>query len=633
MSERFGELFNPDHSNRVNVLNDSLELLEYVDFSRRLRNVLKQESSDKEGRLNWPECPQNINSLENYIDATKQFVSEKWQESASILLQEKANEWLDLIPKSEENKELIQLLSNSQEFDDKLRIQQLGKLEGLRNFSPDGWRGLVLASSERQLAVLSLARHWLKNGLTDEQIKSWGMTKRELEILLDAGGVLGKYIDHAYVKQIELADEPGGTKQTALCKKLTGGERDGLSFLYDVPRSPHSSEYDLKTYGEVFTGEWPKIASGLKAMAKKVAELLRTRELPESYQYLPAYVEKLIDLYQSKEKSPLNLDKQWREIEILQRELVKAGCPLMLIPGATAGVTADADKIDVDFRLGYRTKEILELESLIEQNRYLIIAQQIVDGYREKLKEIVNVPEMIFNVQPFSFGSNLQFQTSAEAGEEVTLSHVNVNNEVAKEEIMPIINKSFPFEKYGIDPAEYNQLVNVDTVLHEIAHNIMPNDDESVQERVGHGLSAAILDEIKAETVGMIVFKKSLEGLPEDKAKDKINKAFYAKLLTVCHYLANKSSDKGTDGEKYYLSGLAVVNRLLESGAISFKNGQYKIIDADLGINEVSKLGQELLDNFYLNENSTGSHVTFYINKLRKMNNNQNIQDFKEFLK
>jgi len=283
MKPRFGESFHPDATSRVNILDDSLEIPEYVNFSRQLRRLLK-ESSLKEGRLNWPDCPKNLNSVEDFLNSAKQIVSEKWQESAGTLLHQQAKEWLNLIPPTPENQDIVNLLSNERELDDQIRFLDLSRLENLKEFSPDGWRTLILTSSERQLATLSLVRHWFKNDLSDEQIARWGSSRSELEILLDAGGILGKYFDQAYVKQIELADEPGGTTTSALSKKLTGQEREGLSYIYDVPKSPHSRTIDFKTYGEVFAGEWPKVAGGLRNLAAKIEKMLAAGILPKNNQ-------------------------------------------------------------------------------------------------------------------------------------------------------------------------------------------------------------------------------------------------------------------------------------------------------------------------------------------------------------
>ncbi|MFA6304210.1 MAG: hypothetical protein WCV73_03780 [Patescibacteria group bacterium] len=626
MAPRFGESFNPDQGSRVNVLDQEAKVPEYVEFGRNIRSLLKgQDQETGEIKTNWPECPKNLHNLEDLLIASQDAVTSEWEKVVAPLLQEKAQEWIASIPDDEEHQDLIKLLANPQEFDNNIKTQQLGVLEGLKQFSPEAWRSLVLVSSERQLACLSLLRHWLKNDLSEDDLQKIGMTKVELEILLDAGGILGKYIDHAYVKQIELADEPGGTSATKL------GQKKGAEFIYDIYRSADGNEVDHKAFSTVFAGEWPKIVDGLKMLSHKVEALITEYKLPESYKKLPPYLDHLISIYASQETSPKKIFDLWNELDLKMNELAANGCPLMIIPGFCVGVTSDANKVDVELRLGFRTPEIKELEGLMDNFRE--IAQNILDGHQDKLAKAYKIPRMVLNVQPFGFGSSLQLFTLAETGNNRMVSHVNLNNQMALKGHWPIIEKAFSMDDLNMTQEEYKEAINLETALHEIGHNVMPTEDEAVLKRVGGGADGTVLEELKAEGVGMLIFMKSLEDKTPEEAEEAIKKEFFVKLITACDYLANNSSDKGSDGERYYYSGLAMIDRLLVSGAITMENGRYHIIDASKGVESIARLGQEILDRFYLSENSGKKEVKDYIGSLRKKKNAPEIQAFKTGLK
>lgn len=610
MTARFGESFNPDQTSRVKVLDQENKVPEYVDFGRNIRSLLKgQDQETGEIKTAWPECPRGLMDLEDFFNSAKNAVAAEWQNASADLLQDKYQEWLGQIPDIEENQSIIRLLSNPQELDDKLKIQQLGEIEGLKNVLPEAWKTLVVASSERQLAVLTVLRHWLKNDLQAEDLAKLGSSREEMEILLDASGVTGKYIDHAYVKQIELAQEPGGTAATKW------GGRAGAEYLYNLYKSPHNNDLETKSFSEVFAGEWPQIVNGLKFLSGKVVKYLANGKLPANYRGLPEFINHLITLYDSHEHSPKKINEIWRDLDVKINELAQAGCPIMFIPGDTVGVTGDANKVDIELRFGYRPPELNEFESSLEDFRQ--IAQGLVDRHQDKLDERYEVPKMLLNQQPLAFGSSLQYNTPAETGGERMVSHVSVNNELARVNHFPIIKKLFPERFKQLEEKEYLLASNLDTVLHETAHFVMSQDDEVVSQRTGGGTDGTLMDEVKAETVSMLLLQERLKTMDKAEADQLAEKQFYAKLFMVLDYLANKSSEKGTDGERYFYPGLAIVQRLMDKGILIEEQGEYKISDPVKGLEAIADLGQEVLDRFYLNEDSDRYQASRYAKELR----------------
>jgi hypothetical protein len=258
---------------------------------------------------------------------------------------------------------------------------------------------------------------------------------------------------------------------------------------------------------------------------------------------------------------------------------------------------------------------VAEIEQSLEEFRQ--IAQGVIDKNQDKIAEPNKVPKMVLNLQPLSFGSSLQFNTPAETGDERMVSHLNVNNELARINHFPIIKKLFPEKFAQLNQKQYLASSNLDTALHEIAHNVIATEDEAVGKRIGAGTEATVLEEIKAESVSMLLLKEYLKNKDSSEAAEVAEKQFFAKLFMVLDYLANKSSEIGTDGERYFYPGLAIVERLLDQGVLVEENGEYRVTDPQKGIEVIADLGQEVLNKFYLNENSDRFQASRYVKDLR----------------
>lgn len=622
---RFGESFAPDPESRVHILDQETQVPEYVDFGRNVRKLLRSsvEGIDYSKHENWPECPKNLKNLDDLLESAKIAVANHWQETSSQLLGQKFEEWLAALPDTPENQPVRKLLQDPRSLDEKIKIYQLGELKDLRNILPDAWRTLVMLSSERQLATLSLLRYWVKDQMTDSDAQNIGTTKQELEVMLDAGGILGKYADHAYVKQMEMADLPGGSASSRLSSEL-GGE-----FVYE-DRS--RGRMIRRAYAEVFPGEWPRIIRGLGFVQEKVQKLLSENKLPQSYAMLPDYLKTLIELYSSTETSPEKLKVMHDEVDRQMTALVSAGCPMMFLVGATADVAGSAGKVDVDLRLGIITEGLKAFDKEIDAQTQ--IAQNLIEKNKNALdNKNFKVPRLILNDQPLAFGTNLQYFTPAESGEISMVSHVNVNNEVARVNHPPLIQRLFPERFKTLSLPEYMRAINDDTVRHEIGHNVMPTEDEAVKARIGTGKPADVLEELKAETVSMILSRERQKQLPKESRADFAQEQFFTKVIVLADYLANKSSDPGSDGEAYYYTGLAIVDQLLSQGVLAEEGDGYRIADPQKGIAIVSQMGNDILKRFYTNTESTPQEAKKYVQAIKKREQDPQIQKFISKLK
>jgi hypothetical protein len=619
---RFGESFpqGADSTNRMDVIKikeGRQDVPDYIKFGLEIRSAL-QTKVEAEG---WPDLPdpEQINLTEDIFEAAKNQVNLTWDESVKVLIEEKAEEWgRGLDANDSETKEAKELLNNPAEMSKSFSLRQFGVLESLRTVNPEAWRALVVASSERQLASIAVMEHWLKYGNPESLqaiTEKIGLSQEELKLFVETAAILGKYVDHAYVKQIELADKPGGSEATKL------GEEDGAQYLYDFYKAPGSEDIDIKTYSQVFPYEWEKIQSRLGSLANRSFSASQAGQLPASYQKFGTYLEKTSQVYGSKSTEPEVLDKEWDDLYKMAKELDDSDCPITLIPQGCTAVAGEAGKIDAEIRLGLKTKESKEQENSF--NEFTKTAQEILDNNRSSLAKDYQIPSVSLNYQPWAFGPNLYWMTRGESNESQILSHTNAVTEVAIVKEIPLLRKAFASEP--IDEDSYSRAAVAETVLHETGHNVLDSEDKSISKRIGKSFEAGILEELKAETVGMKILSETIKKGNLPSGID-IRSQLQAKLGGNLDYLKNKSSQKAGAGEPYYICGVAIIGGLLEKGLISQTKAGYEIREPEACLQQIAALGDKVL-SFYTNPDSKPADVKNYIKELRGRGQDQTLRD------
>ncbi len=621
MSERFrfGENFNPDATNRLDVLKEH-SFPEYVQLSREARNRLK-ESLEKEG---WPELDsEKLSGMEDIFDSAREQVNQRWDKYVSGLVVDQGQDWIKQIEASsaeeEQKVKLIEIFSNPDKLEQAFKKRDIMFLEQLRGVIPEAWRSLVLLSSERQLASLVLLRHWSKENLDSGDLQRIGVNKEEFDFLLDSAGTLGKYIDHAYIKQIELADAPGGSSKTKL------GDQVGAENVYDIYK-PGGRGISIKTYSEVFPFEWPRIAKRLEGLAKRAENLLKKGKLSEEkYKDLPAYLRQVSQVYGLESVSLDELNTQWEKLYAASRDLALEGCPIMLVPQGCPAVAGDANKVDAEMRFGFITKESEEFEKAMQE--FIESAQRINERFPRAVAEQKDVPPVVANYQPFAFGPNLSWFTSGESNRELALIHGNTVVEGARLQEIPLIER---ITGQLVDEKNYVKHALLDVGIHETSHSIISNEDESVNKRLGQGNNAAIVEEFKAEILGSSMIKEMLEKgeLPMD-----LNEWAMAKLGVICKYLFDGAGERGSFAERYYYAAVGMSHKLLETGAIRITaNGKYEITDSKLMVSALGELAEEIL-KLYTDLQTLPKDVDKRVRKLKKQEKSKEVQLLLEALK
>lgn len=606
---KFGENFQPDATNRLDVLKKQ-KLPGYLDLSRECRSHLK-ESMEQEG---WPKIPKNITSIEDFFGSAKQIVDEKWSKYVGNLLAENSKQWLQELPPDEENEKIRSILSEPKKLNELFVSRQLGILEDIRSALPEAWRSLVLLASEKQLAATAVLVHWI-NEISDQQTKKMGTSKEELKQFINFAGIMGKYFDHAYVKQIELADAPGGSVKSKL------GNKQGAEYLYDVTNK--EGGIDLKSYSDVFPTEWPRITKYFSLLGDKIESLENQKKLPPSYKNLPSYLRSLAATYGSKEVNPKKLYEMWSNLSQQCTNLIAEGCPVVLIPQGTAGVAGDANKVDAELRLGFRTKKDIEAEKGFVQLRNF--AQHFLDNLQGPDKEHHEIPRVLLNHQPFAYGPNLYFFTPAEAGDQSISGHTNAIEEFASYTEQPLAEKILGKK---LQTSEYQKMALHTTMAHELGHQVVSSEDEEILQRIGTGSQADILDELKAETVGA---KQLYHATKEGILEIDLEKQLESYVGTISSYIAKNASETGSFGERYHFTGIAMISALLNEGALKKSGDHYKITSVEKAWQTLDKLADEVL-SCYTDQNFGKKERNEYVKKIKALAKSEAVTQFKEKL-
>ncbi|MDO8469067.1 MAG: hypothetical protein Q7S29_04905 [Candidatus Peribacter sp.] len=611
----------PDPTNRLDPLHvESLpESIRSVthDVRRMLQTSLERTT---------PPCPlETIHSVDDLFGAATRTIGEQWNTSPlPDFLARESGQWLQSLPDTSGLEEVREILHNPERINALLSSRQMGALEPLRTALPDAWKKLLLLSSERQLSVIGLLRQWLKE-IPAAKLTEWGVERAEIALLLEMGASLGKYFDHAFIKQMELADLPGGSTATRLGKE----KMKGAQYLYDPYVSEQSDEIVPLTYAQVFPFEWPRIQKHFERLADETEQLLSARQLPqEKYANLPAFLRKLAAAYGSSLTNPEALAALWKDVYESGAALSLNGCPLAVIAQAIPTVAGDANKVDVELRLGFtdtHTRNLMgrlaathsEGQKLFDS--LLVGKEHLVDEYR-------TVAPAVLTSHALGFGPNLYWRVDAEQRPGHSLLHPDVVMESAKEDL-PQLQKVFGIT---MAPDRFAQAALTELDAHETGHMLFTWMDQTISNRIGlnEQSEAWVLEELKAETVGAHLLHQRLQNQRDLDAREQLA----AKLSSILYYITQKSPEGS--GERYYFTGLAQLQILLAESIIVPEGNRYAIRDPERGLQVLAKHGETLLRRYYANPDSSPAHVRAFVSSLKdSVASDERVQLFLQSLK
>lgn len=482
--------------------------------------------------------------------------------------------------------------------------QDLTHLEALRWISPVTWQSLLQASSKRQQDKLDIARGMMLS-LPDDNLYRFDITKNEFDLFFKVAAETGELIDQAYFQQVKLADLPGGSAQTRLGKAGIFGNE----FVYE-------KDNRVLAYRNVFGPYWPMVGDRLVTLSKWASSL----DLPKHSNGLPSYLEQLGKAFLSTTASPGKTFKIWYKLVDLCRKLAQDGCPIIIIPPTTPMVAGEANKVDVELRFCLQTPETREWTGYLK--KYQETAQKLSDKFEStgmygKGMKKHRISSLIATIQPFAFGSGLHFKVRGEAG--IGVIHIDNISDIALRTEFPLLKNLFDFD--GLDEDEFVQKAIELVVTHENGHEVGTN-----LEKLGESNAIDVLDEYKAELVGMKIIYDGFDGrwINERQANNY--------LLTYISGLCNsirKSGISGSSGERYYYSAAVILWALLKNGIIVRNgNGKYVLTDGKRGLDLLEESAEALLGEVYYNPKMTPEKAIKYVDDLKKEAEYPPLQEF-----
>jgi hypothetical protein len=324
----------------------------------------------------------------------------------------------------------------------------------------------------------------------------------------------------------------------------------------------------------------------------------------------------LQEAYTCPSRDPDAVSAAWKRADNSLLELLKSDCPIGIIPQHVASVAGDANKVDFELRLIIRTAETRGLKNVFTGY------QETAQSLSSSLMSEVIPPDTFLDIssQPFAHGSDLYWATRGEQINQgaINVLHLEPIKRIAKINEWPLITGLV--RDPGVSKEVYLANAVDETAKHEIAHSVLPYKNAIVTKRIGAGTTeSSILEELKAESVGISLFLHQFEGR-EAELEEQAKLHLLSKIGVTFDSLVNKSSEVGSSGERYYYAAVTVFDCLLESGSLERNDdGTYTIIDAVQGLRAISSLGQEVLSKFYANQDSNSDKVVDYIGSIRAL--------------
>lgn len=533
---------------------------------------------------------------EDLFFLVKQSIHLYWQKNVEPEFEKEKKKWLILMKKKKIKSVVIKLV---EQYDCKDELNHLGLLESIRFDLPEVWHFLLMLSSWRQQMNIQLLDIWLTY-MPESIFKKWEMKRAEIVFLNEISGCLGNKIDFAYLKQIKLADQINGSLPTNLSESL------GLEYLYDI--------YDIKKkkiivlpYKSIFLQEWPDLIKEMRLLSLKAKKLVNSKKLPQSYSLLPTYLTTMSEAYGCESKKPIDVYKKYQNLN-QKGVALNQRCPLMVISQNNSSVASQAHKVDVELRIGYRFKNLIEKEKKLKVLR--AIAQNISDTLTHDFNN--KIPQIFVNYQPYAFGPNLHWPTPGESNADQIILHDNIIESWSNHEERPLLLKFF---NQKISPVSYQNAALIETALHELGHMVIPSDGNLIiRKKIGLGskdnLMGEILDELKAETVGMKILLSANPHLFNPQYQ------FLAKIGTLLNYTFNESGKNARSWDQYYYVGAFLIRNLLKENIIVFKKGFWQIQNISKGFKIFNKCAQEVLD-IYLDPKMDIKDIRKYVARVK----------------
>lgn len=566
------------------------------EFAHDIRQRLQQSFTLR------PEVfPTDIDSIESLIQKSRKSVSERWRTDISDIIRSEALLWGEVLPDSHAKS----IVTNRDLLEQKISIRQFSDLDVLRSIKPEYWYALVRASYERQQAETNLLYGWVRD-MPDSAFDEIGMGRLEVLTALEIATKTGPLIHETYLKQMEILDDP------KLRNVYIFGDGDGSKYLYQ--RKNADGDIEKFPYSDIFPDTWPQVVANLRSLAYKTTMLVANGKLPPTYAALSGLLDQIAHTYGSRETDVSLLKETWDELLLSTYEFIAANCPVDVSIQFNSYLSSFDGNVDAEIRIGLKTpKTQAMLEELLP---YRDIAREYASHYdgmltKPTLPVRINLENLLYGV-----GSNLYWRTQGEAADSTIVCYIDSTQDMANEILLPLHEKIF-----GSEDSSFLDTYTKSLVWHELGHTVLSTSDKTIEDRIGTGTGASMIEELKADVMGYVIAGRVVQ-----------SKEMLEVLVTYClDYIINRDSTDGYGTSMYAGGGAVILTSLLESGILVKKGNIYGIEDAERGFLLLKDIADTIC-TVYADPTMTPEKIETWAKQLGELRKNMKLVDLLDFV-
>jgi hypothetical protein len=585
----------------------------YLDLSHQIRTRL---FIDQFKNPAVPELSQ-ISGVTELLDHISGVAEVMWEGAMGEVMDSSFSHYS---PKSHAGRKFLDSLSDKATLFKALSNNRNWQFESLRKQGdPEIWYGLVLALSEREQLKARLLEEWAA-GMTPEDETKWGISKLELQIFAGLNLELQPNIDQVYVKQMRISDSGlPWSKNPPQYASIAGS-----ASLYIIQEEGEEKVY---TFQDVFPEETHNMAKAFAKYGSLIARGVADHSLSAAYQDLPDYLSRLAASFHiGKESSSIGASSETHDSvnfkaiyeagktdEKMCAALALAGCPIIVNP---SGFVSEAgERIDMEMMVGLM---IGDKSAWYQESRNL--SDITADLFTKRGLSPDGLVPLLHQKFLAVNGSNITYTSLASAGD-----YINFNDGRHLEVGRDRHSRYHNLVKNGMSEERFIQAIVIGTMTHEYGHLLMYLDD-TVNEKMGASIHIDKLEELKADTVGTIIFQDLLNRGESPITAEEYLEQFLLNYLDDILDAPDPTIDKSPVWYAFDIK--AMMLHLFEANAITFTNGKFEVLDGKAGVAALAALGSQILD-YYQDPSFGPSQVKDFVDQMEhKIAHHPQLQEF-----
>lgn len=579
----------------------------YVLYGNEIGTTLTKKIASLHPQL----CIKSSPNLPTFIHEVKEAVYGQWEEvmfnsfRQQSFLNQIGPRARSYVESALENDTLKELLHDG----------KFGFLQALRHSGePDCWKAIVASISERE-RMNALFIHDLIDKTDSNIIQGrLGFSKNELLLYADLTNDLQNPIDQTYLKQMTIAEGASEKKSNPSKKR----EMCGTGYYYIYPDKPEG-----QPVAHPFIHEFPEEVGGISQIfstyANRIQKEVSEGSLPATYSPLIPYLQEMASVIASRSINYKSTSIAWKKISKMCQSIAVGGCPLVINPW---GFVGEGGHVDMEFLVG------MQQDAYQNWKENAQVMSESLTNYATQLRLKSPAIPIIFLQMLGISGSNIGFTGAAVSGD----GYMSFNIEKYIQLTTSLYDKYY--EKMIQGKTNKNDFIDMGglvTLAHELGHFLRMKN-----KRLGEGVNQDKLEELKADTLGAHYFLTSRHR-SENECRAFLEHYIIGYADDIQQKLLAESLDGTPDRStaSYAFSGLTILSMLFKSKAIKWEKGKIAIVNAKVGIEAMSELGNEIALK-YGKRTFDSSQVNEYVSNLEKdiyHKDNTNIQLYMDSLR